>query len=67
MGGESERRGTRRLTLTINGVHVSVRPIQSEDDQIRIFASERPSSPARERAQFATSHRFARTFGYIDR
>jgi hypothetical protein len=35
MGGESEQRGRCRLTLTINGVHVSVRPIQSEDDPIR--------------------------------
>jgi hypothetical protein len=35
MGGESERRGRCRLTLTINGMHFSVRPIQSEDDQIQ--------------------------------
>ncbi len=34
MSGETEQRGRCRLTLTINGVHFSVRPIQSEDDQI---------------------------------
>jgi hypothetical protein len=34
MGDEDERRGRCRLTLSINGVHFSVRPIQSEDDQV---------------------------------
>ena len=35
MSGESDKRGRCRLTLTINGVHFSVRPLQSEDDQIK--------------------------------
>jgi len=35
MGGETEHRGRCRLTLTINVVHFSVRPIPSEDDQMR--------------------------------
>ncbi len=34
MSGEPEKRRNCRLTLTIDGVHFSVRPIQSEDDQI---------------------------------
>ena len=34
MDDELDQRGHCRLTLTINGVHFSVRPIQSEDDQI---------------------------------
>jgi len=34
MSSDPEQRGRCRLTLTINGVHFSVRPIQSEYDQI---------------------------------
>ena len=34
MSVELDQRGRCRLTLTINGVHFSVRPIRSEDDQI---------------------------------
>jgi hypothetical protein len=35
MSSDPEQRGRCRLTLTINGVHFSVSPIQPEDDQIR--------------------------------
>jgi hypothetical protein len=35
MSSDPEPRGRCRLTLTINGVHFSVRPIHSEDDQIQ--------------------------------
>ena len=34
MSDDPDDRGRCRLTLTINGVHFSVRPILSEDDQI---------------------------------
>jgi len=35
MSSDPEQRGRCRLTLTINGVHFSVRPIRSEDDQVQ--------------------------------
>ena len=34
MNDEPEQRGRCRLTLSINGINFSVRPIRSEDDQI---------------------------------
>jgi|SRR5271157_728048 len=35
MSSEPNKRARCRLTLTIDGIHFSVRPISSEDDQIR--------------------------------